>query len=92
LEEGKEGEERFCLLFHLLFLDEFLREGLRELWLPVFRQAEFPQHWLSFLLFSLCLSVSSLVFQAGGKPYRKSAIQIRDVDTLSRAGSGHNSV
>lgn len=35
------------MLFHLLFLNEFLQEGLRELWLPVPRQAEFPQHFLS---------------------------------------------
>jgi hypothetical protein len=57
LEEGSEGEEKFCVLFYLLFLNEFLQEGLRELWLPaspakhgipgrrrVLRQAEFPQH------------------------------------------------
>jgi hypothetical protein len=69
LKEYIEGEERFCRLFHLLFLDEFLQEGLRELWLPVLRQAEFPQHWLSFLLSSLCLCASSLVLQAGGEVF-----------------------
>ena len=26
-----------------------LQEGLRELWLPVLRQPEFPQHFLSFV-------------------------------------------
>ena len=74
LKEYREGEERFCLLFHLLLpalsavegLDEFLQEGLRELWLPVLRQAEFPQH-LRGIRLSLSLRVSSLVLQAGGK-------------------------
>jgi len=76
LEEGKEGpfdrlsagEERFCVLSHLLLpalssvegLDEFLQEGLRELWLTVLRQAEFPQHFRAERVFSvpLCLERS----------------------------------
>jgi hypothetical protein len=45
-------EEKFCVSFRLLFLDVFLQEGLRELWLPVLRQAEFPQHFLSAVAFA----------------------------------------
>jgi hypothetical protein len=29
----------------LFFLVELLPEGLRELWVPVLRQPEFPQHF-----------------------------------------------
>ena len=44
----------------LLPLFAFLQEGLRELWLTVLRQAEFPQHFRGERAFSvpLCLERS----------------------------------
>jgi hypothetical protein len=60
LKGDKEGEERFRLWNRLLFLFELLQEGLRELWLPVLQQTEFPQHLRGGRVFSvsLCLKLA----------------------------------
>lgn len=44
LEGGSEREERFCVLFHLLFLFEFLQKGLWEFQMRVLPHLKFPQH------------------------------------------------
>ena len=42
---SSQGEERARLWKRLFFLVELLPEGVRELWVPVLRQPEFPQHF-----------------------------------------------
>jgi hypothetical protein len=65
--EYMEGEEESK---PLLFLLKLLQEGLRGFWLGYSR----TQHWLSLLLSSLSLRVSSLVLQAGGESFHHARI------------------
>jgi hypothetical protein len=68
--EYMEGEEESK---PLLFLLKLLQEGLRGFWLG-YSRTKYPQHWLSLLLSSLSLRVSSLVLQAGGESFHHARI------------------